>query len=278
MNDVDIRTDDDRRVTVVAVLDVPPEGVQAFQRYESRVLPLLARHDGWLDRRLRSADGTTEVHVLSFPSDEAYRGYLADSERVGSEPLLAGADVGRRVLELLVDVGPPLPVRAEIVHLNLPALEALAAGDLAAAGPLTPVPVTPYLVGSECRGVWRMRAAQVAADPVSAAWVTGLVWDPDGQRTVGRAGFHGPPDAAGMVEVGYSIDPAHRRRGHAQAVLRVLLARAVREPAVRTVRASVRPDNTASRDLVLAHGFRQVGEQDDPEDGLEIVYEVPAGS
>lgn len=40
MNDVDIRADDDRRVTVVAVLDVPPEGVQPFGRYESRVLPL----------------------------------------------------------------------------------------------------------------------------------------------------------------------------------------------------------------------------------------------
>ena len=46
------------------------------------------------------------------------------------------------------------------------------------------------------------------------------------------------------------------------------------EPAVRTVRASVRPGNTASRNPVLAAGFRQVGEQDDREDGLEIVYEV----
>jgi ribosomal-protein-alanine N-acetyltransferase len=56
--------------------------------------------------------------------------------------------------------------------------------------------------------------------------------------------------------------------------LRVLLERAVREPEVRTVRASVRPDNTASRDLVLAHGFRPVGEQEDPEDGPEVVHEV----
>jgi ribosomal-protein-alanine N-acetyltransferase len=29
---------------------------------------------------------------------------------------------------------------------------------------------------------------------------------------VGRAGFHGPPDADGMVEVGYAVDPAFRRR------------------------------------------------------------------
>jgi RimJ/RimL family protein N-acetyltransferase len=124
--------------------------------------------------------------------------------------------------------------------------------------------------------VWQLRATQVALDPASGAWVTGLVWNPRGQCTVGRAGFHGPPDAAGMVEVGYSIDPAYRRQGHARAALRALLERAGREPAVRTVRASVRPDNTASRDLVLAAGFRVVGEQQDEEDGLEIVYEVSA--
>ena len=36
---------------------------------------------------------------------------------------------------------------------------------------------------------------------------------------VGRAGFHGPPDAGGMVEVGYAVDPDFRRRGNAIAAL-----------------------------------------------------------
>ncbi|MCU1607645.1 MAG: hypothetical protein JWP46_4110 [Modestobacter sp.] len=97
----------DQRVTVVVVLDVPPEGVRGFRRYEDRVLPLLVRYDGRLDRRLRSADGTTEVHVLSFPSDQAYRGYLADPERLGHQSLLVGVDVGRRVLASLTDVPDP---------------------------------------------------------------------------------------------------------------------------------------------------------------------------
>jgi hypothetical protein len=44
---------------------------------------------------------------------------------------------------------------------------------------------------------------------------------------------------------------------------------------VTTVRASVSPGNAVSRDLVRAHGFVEVGEQDDDEDGLEIVYERP---
>ncbi|TYP89745.1 RimJ/RimL family protein N-acetyltransferase [Blastococcus xanthinilyticus] len=166
----------------------------------------------------------------------------------------------------------------ELVELSPAALRALADGDLAAAQAAAPVPLTPYLAGAECRWVWRIRAEQVVADPASARWVTRVVRDPERELTVGRAGFHGPPDASGMVEVGYSIDPAHRRQGYARAALRALLAWAADEPAVTTVRASVAPANVASRDLVLGAGFVVVGEQIDEEDGLEIVHEVPAGA
>lgn len=162
----------------------------------------------------------------------------------------------------------------ELVQLDAPALRALADGDLLAAGRSAPVPLTPYVAGPECRGVWGMRAVQVHEDPSSARWVTRIVWDPERRIAVGRAGYHGPPDAAGMVEVGYSIDPLHRRQGYARAALRALLERAAHEPGVTTVRASISPDNVASRDLVLAHGFTVVGEQWDEEDGSEIVYEV----
>lgn len=77
-----------------------------------------------------------------------------------------------------------------------------------------------------------------------------------------------------MVEVGYSIDPKERRRGHAKAALRILLDVARRDDRVKTVRASVGPDNLLSRGLVEKEGFEEVGEQWDGEDGLEIVFEV----
>jgi RimJ/RimL family protein N-acetyltransferase len=163
----------------------------------------------------------------------------------------------------------------EIVQLDPAALRGLADGDQAAAQPSSPVPLSPYLAGPDCRRVWQIRAEQVIEDPASAAWITGVVWDPERGLAVGRAGFHGPPDADGMVEVGYSIDPQFRRRGYARAALRALLARAAAEPDVRTFRATISPDNVASRDLVLAHGLVEVGEQWDDEDGLEIIYEVP---
>jgi RimJ/RimL family protein N-acetyltransferase len=164
-----------------------------------------------------------------------------------------------------------------IVHLNGTAFRALAQGDLVAAEAASPVALSAYLAGPQCRGLWRMRSEQCDQDPPSAAWVTGIVWDERQSLAVGAAGFHGPPDGSGMVEIGYRIDPAHRRRGYARAALESLLARAAREPDVHRVRVSIRPDNLPSSRLALQYGFRQIGEQWDDEDGLELVYESPAG-
>jgi ribosomal-protein-alanine N-acetyltransferase len=77
-----------------------------------------------------------------------------------------------------------------------------------------------------------------------------------------------------MVELGYAVDPRCRRQGYARAALVALLARAAREPSVRTVRATISPDNHASRLLVAQYGFIEVGEQWDDEDGLETIFEV----
>ncbi|WP_091553708.1 GNAT family N-acetyltransferase [Micromonospora pattaloongensis] len=164
-----------------------------------------------------------------------------------------------------------------IVHLNGPTFEALARGDLAVANTASPVPLSAYFAGPEWRGVWQMRSRQVEENPASAAWVTGVIWDEQRHLAVGRAGYHGPPDAAGMVEVGYAVDPAHRRRGYARAALEALLQRAADEPQVRTVRVTISPDNLASYELASQYGFIEVGQQWDDEDGLEIVYELPAG-
>jgi GNAT superfamily N-acetyltransferase len=163
-----------------------------------------------------------------------------------------------------------------IVHLSGAVFHALADGDLAAAGAVSPVPLSEYLAGGECRGLWRMRSEQCDQDPTSAAWITGIIWDERQFLAVGAAGFHGPPDSGGMVEIGYRVDPAYRRRGYAGAALESLLVRAAREADVQRVRVSIRPDNLPSSRLALRYGFRHIGEQWDDEDGLELVYEMPA--
>ncbi|GAA1888524.1 hypothetical protein GCM10009715_38020 [Paeniglutamicibacter psychrophenolicus] len=157
-------------------------------------------------------------------------------------------------------------------------LAALAGGDLEAARGMTTLPLTGYLVAGECRGVWRRRLAQIAMNPGDAAWVTRLAVDLGSGSIVGRAGFHGPPNEDGMVEVGYAIDPDRRRRGHARAALEILLEVARAHPGVAVVRATVRPDNLASRRLLDQYGFLEVGVQWDDEDGLETILEVAAGA
>lgn len=166
--------------------------------------------------------------------------------------------------------------RVELVQLDLAALTALADGDVEAANRTAPVPLEPAFDILDWRGVWRRRRDQVTANLEDANWVTRVIWDSERRVAVGRAGYHGPPDARGMVEVGYGVDPTFRRRGYARAALEALLERARNEPEVRVVRATISPDNTASRDLVLQYGFVPVGEQWDEEDGLEIIYEVAA--
>jgi RimJ/RimL family protein N-acetyltransferase len=160
-----------------------------------------------------------------------------------------------------------------IVHLSGPVFRALAAGDLAAAEAAAPVALSAYLAGPECSGLWRMRSEQCDRDPAAAAWVTGVVFDERQSLAVGAAGFHGPPDGSGMVEIGYRIDPRYRRRGYARAALESLLERAAGEPEVHRVRVSIRPDNLPSSRLARQYGFQQIGEQWDDEDGRELIYE-----
>jgi len=166
--------------------------------------------------------------------------------------------------------------RVRLHRFSAAALDALAVGDLGPADRETDVPLPAAFADADWVPLWRMRSLQVHADQGSTAWVTGAIVDLDLGRCVGRAGFHGPPDERGMVEVGYVVLPEHRRRGYARAALRVMLERAATEPAVRVVRASISPANTASRDLVAQFDFEEVGEQWDPEDGLETVFEVDA--
>jgi ribosomal-protein-alanine N-acetyltransferase len=171
---------------------------------------------------------------------------------------------------------PPYNQHVRFVELPSTALTALVDGDLPAASASAGVTLTEYFVTDQARRLWRRRVDQVAADPDSAQWIArAVVAEPDGV-VIGHAGFHGPPDAAGMVEIGYSVAPDFRRQGYARAILAKLLHRAADEPAVTTVRATIRPDNAASLATISGFGFVKVGEQWDKQDGRELIFEVPA--
>ncbi|MFC3381721.1 GNAT family N-acetyltransferase [Couchioplanes caeruleus subsp. azureus] len=155
------------------------------------------------------------------------------------------------------------------VRLPVAALRALVAEDLEAASAAAGVPLSAWIQGE--KWLWELRLGDVERDPAAAEWVA-RVAVADG-RVVGHGGFHGPPDGEGRVEVGYSVDPAYRRRGFARAMLAELIRRAEGDPRVRVVRASIRPDNAASLATIAGFGFARVGEQWDEVDGLETIYE-----
>jgi ribosomal-protein-alanine N-acetyltransferase len=152
--------------------------------------------------------------------------------------------------------------------LDARALQALVDGDLAAAEAAVGAPLPAWF--PEDNWLWTLRLGQVIGEPAHGPWLTRAVIV--GEEVVGLAGFHGPPDPGGMVEVGYEIDPGHRRRGYARAAVLGLMDYA-REHGARVVRASVAPGNAPSRGLIDGLGFVQVGEQVDERDGLELVFE-----
>jgi RimJ/RimL family protein N-acetyltransferase len=166
-------------------------------------------------------------------------------------------------------------VTIHLVELNVHAMQALLSGDLAGASAAAGVRLTDYFIEDSSIWLWRIRVDQIRRDPMSAGWVARAVVDEETGLVIGHASFHGPPDAVGMVEVGYSVDPRYRRRGHARQMLAALIGRARTEPQVRIVRASISPDNAASLATIARFGFNQVGEQWDDEDGLELVFELP---
>jgi hypothetical protein len=75
-------------VTFVFIARIPAEGVADFRAYEDAVLPLLPEFNGRLERRLRNADGTIEIHILSFASDADRQNYRNDPRRASQARLL----------------------------------------------------------------------------------------------------------------------------------------------------------------------------------------------
>ncbi len=82
---------------------------------------------------------------------------------------------------------------------------------------------------------------------------------------VGAGGFFGPPDEAGMVELGYSVAPEHQRQGYATELVGCLVTHAWRAPAVRTLQAHTTRDNVASMRVLERSGFVAAGAGSEPD-------------
>lgn len=133
----------------------------------------------------------------------------------------------------------------------------------------------PHDAFADAAHVIAIRLEQVRLDPASEPWLLRAVVLRESGEAIGHVGFHGPPDERGMVEIGYTVLPDFRRRGFAREAAEAMWS-AAGVAGARVLRASVSPHNEASLALVRAAGFAQVGEQEDEDDGLELVWERPA--
>ena len=111
-------------------------------------------------------------------------------------------------------------------------------------------------------------------------------------KLVGHIGFHDAPDYGtvdgtvdgtldgtdhrttdGMLELGYTVFAPFRRQGFASEAILGLISAAISDHGVRRFRLAISPDNEPSLALADSLGFALVGEQIDPDDGLELLYE-----
>lgn len=96
------------------------------------------------------------------------------------------------------------------------------------------------------------------ANPARGRW-NWLVISPADRLIIGDSGFHGPPDAAGIVELGYIFAAAYRGQGYATESARALLNWGCAQPQVRGVVANCAADNHQSIRVLEKLGFRHVG-------------------
>ena len=121
-----------------------------------------------------------------------------------------------------------------------------------------------FFVSGEVSKEWieRLRSSK-SADP----WIHGFAVI-EGDTIVGTAGFKGPPDEIGAVEIAYGIVPSRQGRGYATKAANALVQFALGDPRVKLIRAHTLPESNASTRVLTKCSFHHVGVFNDPDDGL----------
>ena len=134
----------------------------------------------------------------------------------------------------------------------------------------------PHRILMDGSGPLRWRVPQVKADPSVNKWFIRWMVEKETREIVGSTSFHGPPDEKGMMEIGLGVHNDFQRRGYATEALIGMWSWVVDQAGVELLRYTVDPNNEASVAVIKKFGFERVGQQIDPEDGPEDIYEMSA--
>jgi [ribosomal protein S5]-alanine N-acetyltransferase len=154
-----------------------------------------------------------------------------------------------------------VPVTTEVVPVTSAMVQALLAGDDVFADRYGVAVAAGYLDSPDILPA--VRDALAAGIPPE--WFSHLILHRETLTVVGFGGYKGPP-VDGEVEIGYSVAPAFRRRGHASAAVAHFVDRA-RARGLQVVSAHTIAEPNASTRLLERAGFTPTEVLDDEELG-----------
>lgn len=115
--------------------------------------------------------------------------------------------------------------------------------------------------GEDIKEVLPLFARALEKDPTRAGWGRLVIHDAN-RMIIGDIGFQEPPDDKGIIEMGYSIVPAYRKRGYATEAGRAIIAWAFNRPDVKRVTANCLQDNHASIRVLEKLGMKRLAVED----------------
>ena len=122
--------------------------------------------------------------------------------------------------------------------------------------------------------LFKLRAPLVMEDESNNRWLFRRIFLRSIGVQIGLISFHGLPDEIGMLEIGLDINENFRNQGYATEAIRCLWCWAANQPEVKILRYTVSSRNLPSMRIIEKFGFHHVGQQFDPEDGPEEIFEM----
>jgi aromatic-L-amino-acid decarboxylase len=146
--------------------------------------------------------------------------------------------------------------RLDLVFCDLDLIEMILSDKAALGRALNAAVPDGWPVSPEVQPLFR---DMIGENPSAAGWLGYAAILRSERLVVGDIGFLGPPDEAGVVEIGYSVVPGRRGRGYASEMVEILARWAFLDERVRRITAHTDPDNGASMKVLEKNGFQRAG-------------------
>jgi [ribosomal protein S5]-alanine N-acetyltransferase len=158
-------------------------------------------------------------------------------------------------------------LRLQLVPCELSHFEAILHDEQKLASTLQVTVAEDWLGFPAAREAMQPSYEYLKAHPLALGWWTYLFIHKADRALIGLGGFKGPADEEGMVEIGYAIAPAYRRRGLAAEASHGMIKYAFFHPEIKKVQAHTLAERNASTRVLEKVGMKRTGTVQDPDDG-----------